>query len=39
LVLRRVVLRVLRLPVLRSLLPAAIAGKPTTLIQDLQPAR
>jgi hypothetical protein len=39
LLLRRVELRVLRLPVLRSLLPAAIAGKPTMLIQDLQPAR
>lgn len=39
LVMRRVVLRVLRLPLLRSLLPAAIAGKPTTLIQDLHPVR
>ena len=39
LVLRRLVLRILRLPILRSLLPAAIAGKPTTLIQELQPLR
>jgi 2-polyprenyl-6-methoxyphenol hydroxylase-like FAD-dependent oxidoreductase len=34
LVTRRALLKVLRLPLLRSLLPAAIAGKPTTLIQD-----
>lgn len=37
LVARRVMLRILRLPVLRKLLPAALAGKPTTLIRDLQP--
>ncbi|TCC27795.1 FAD-dependent monooxygenase [Kribbella speibonae] len=37
LVARRVMLRFLRLPVLRKLLPAALAGKPTTLIRDLQP--
>ncbi|TDW98670.1 FAD-dependent monooxygenase [Kribbella sp. VKM Ac-2566] len=37
LVARRVLLRFLRLPVLRKLLPAALAGKPTTLIRDLQP--
>ena len=34
---RRLLLRALQLPGLRSLLPAAIAGKPTTLIRDLQP--
>ncbi|MFI5696341.1 FAD-dependent monooxygenase [Kribbella sp. NPDC051586] len=39
LLVRRGVLRVLRLPLLRSLLPAALAGKPSTLIRDLQPAR
>ncbi|WP_327640094.1 FAD-dependent monooxygenase [Kribbella sp. NBC_00482] len=39
LVARRVLLRFLRLPVLRNLLPAALAGKPTTLIRDLQPTR
>ncbi|TCC35342.1 FAD-dependent monooxygenase [Kribbella speibonae] len=37
LVARRVMLWILRLPVLRKLLPAALAGKPTTLIRDLQP--
>jgi 2-polyprenyl-6-methoxyphenol hydroxylase-like FAD-dependent oxidoreductase len=37
LVSRRVLLRILRLPLLRTLLPAAIAGKPTTVIRDLQP--
>ena len=39
LIARRVLLKVLRLPGLRSLLPAALAGKPTTLIRDLQPTR
>ncbi|GAA2800071.1 FAD-dependent monooxygenase [Kribbella solani] len=39
LVARRLLLRVLRTPGLRSLLPAAIGGKPTTLIHDLEPAR
>ncbi|MGW7683295.1 FAD-dependent monooxygenase [Kribbella sp. NPDC054772] len=34
LVARRLLLRVLRAPVLRSLLPAALAGKPTTLIRE-----
>jgi 2-polyprenyl-6-methoxyphenol hydroxylase-like FAD-dependent oxidoreductase len=37
LVMRRVLLGVLRLPVVRRVAPAALAGKPTTLIQDLQP--
>ncbi|MET9269019.1 FAD-dependent monooxygenase [Kribbella sp. NPDC003557] len=37
LVARRVMLKVLRLPGLRSLLPAALAGKPTTLIRELHP--
>ncbi|GAA1572056.1 FAD-dependent monooxygenase [Kribbella hippodromi] len=37
LVARRLLLRILRVPGLRSLLPAALAGKPTTLIHDLQP--
>lgn len=37
LVMRRVLLRVLRLPVISKLAPAALAGKPTTLIRDLQP--
>ncbi|MEU8226891.1 FAD-dependent monooxygenase [Kribbella sp. NPDC048915] len=32
---RRILLRVLRLPGLRTLLPTALAGKPTTLIRDL----
>jgi 2-polyprenyl-6-methoxyphenol hydroxylase-like FAD-dependent oxidoreductase len=36
---RRILLKVLRLPGLRTLLPAALAGKPTTLIRDLQPTR
>ncbi|WP_329005772.1 FAD-dependent monooxygenase [Kribbella sp. NBC_00709] len=36
---RHVVLRILRLPILHKLLPAAIAGKPTTLIRELQPTR
>ncbi|MEV0794625.1 FAD-dependent monooxygenase [Kribbella sp. NPDC050459] len=39
LIARRVLLKVLRLPGLRSLLPAALAGKPTTLIRGLQPTR
>ncbi|MGZ0148636.1 FAD-dependent monooxygenase [Kribbella sp. WER1] len=34
LIVRRLLLRVLRLPGLRTLLPAALAGKPTTLIRE-----
>jgi 2-polyprenyl-6-methoxyphenol hydroxylase-like FAD-dependent oxidoreductase len=35
---RRGLLQVLRLPGSRTLLPAALAGKSSTLIRDLQPA-